>query len=107
MMRFVLAVLLTAASIVGLAGFVLADGQESTSDSYPVIAQLALRDRTVTITSAPDGYLYSIADPSGAILGASLTEEQMAEQYPELYDALRPAVADEDVKLMMLSPVSR
>lgn len=105
MIRLSIAALLATAVITGLARFGLADSQAPTSDSYPVVAQLALRDRIVTITSAPTGYLYSIADESGAILNAGLTEEQMAEQYPELLDRLRPAVADDDSQLMILAPV--
>ena len=42
MMRFMLADLLTAVSILGLAEFVLTDNQESTSNLYPVVAQLDL-----------------------------------------------------------------
>ena len=105
MMRFMLAVLLTATSMVSLAGFVLADSQESTSNSYPVVAQLEVRNRKVTIKSAPNGYLYTITDPSGAILDTSLTEEQLAERYPELHDMLRPAVADEGAELIILAPI--
>ena len=105
MMRFIVAALLTAAFVSGLAGFVSANSPETTGDSYPVVAQLALRDRTITITSAPEGYLYSVADESGSSLSANLTEEQLAEQYPELRDMLRPAVAEEGSTLMMLAPI--
>ena len=55
-MRFVVATLLAAASLSGLAGLVLANGQEPTNTNYPVVTQLELRDRTVTITLAPNGY---------------------------------------------------
>ncbi|MEM9008675.1 MAG: hypothetical protein AAGE59_34845 [Cyanobacteria bacterium P01_F01_bin.86] len=103
MMRFIVAVLLTAAFVSSVAGFVSADSPEMVNDSYPVVAQLVLRDRTITITSAPEGYLYSVADESGN-LSAGLTESQMAAQYPELLDALRPAVAEEGATLMMLAP---
>ena len=105
MMRFVVIALLAAATISGLAGFGLADSQESTSAPDPVVTQLVLRDRTVTITSAANGYRYSIADESGAILSANLTEGQMAKRYPELLDMLRPAVADDGAELMLLAPV--
>ena len=105
MMRFITAVLLTTAFVSGLAGFVSANNQESVSESHPVVAQLALRDRTITITSAPSGYLYAIADESGTNLSAGLTEAQLAEQYPELLDMLRPAVAEEGSTLMMLAPM--
>ena len=105
MMRYVTAALLTAAFVSGLAGLVSANSQEAVSASHPVVAQLALRDRTITITSAPGGYLYSIADESGTSLSAGLTEAQLAEQYPELLDMLRPAVAEEGSNLMMLAPM--
>ena len=104
MARFRLAALLTALSVTGLTGLALADYPES--DSLPVIAQLQLRDRTVTITSHPDGYLYSIADQSGAVLSAAMTEQEIAEQYPEVFELLQPAIADgEDTELMMLAPM--
>ena len=105
MMRFVVMTLLAAASISGLAGFVSADSPESTSAPYPMVTQLVLRDRMVTITSAPNGYRYSIADGSGAILSADLTEAQMAKRYPELLDMLQPAVADDGGELMILAPL--
>lgn len=104
-MRFIVTALLAAALILGLAGFVLADTQEPTSNPYPVVAQLELRNHIVTITSAPNGYLYSIADESGSILSKYLTEEQFAEQYPELLDMLRPAVADESTQVIILAPI--
>ena len=104
-MRFLLVTLLATVSVSSLAGFVLADNEPSIEDTYPVVAQLQLRDRTVTITSAPAGYQYTIADESGAVLSAELTEDQLAEQYPELVDMLRPAVAGEGSGLMMLAPI--
>ncbi|MBD2258445.1 hypothetical protein [Pseudanabaena sp. FACHB-2040] len=107
MKRFIVASLLAVASIVSLAGLGQADSEAPVADTYPVVAQLALRDRTVTITSAPAGYRYTIADEAGAVLSASLTEEQLADQYPELLETVRPAIADDEVsELMMLAPVS-
>ncbi|MEO0534479.1 MAG: hypothetical protein AAF215_11520 [Cyanobacteria bacterium P01_A01_bin.123] len=110
MMRLVLTVLLSTASITGLAGLVFANSEPpvdegSAAEGNPVVAQLVLRDRIVTITSSPTGYLYAVADESGAVLSAGLTEDQLSEQYPGLLDTLRPAVADENSELMMLAPV--
>jgi len=105
MNRLALSIVLTAASTLSLAGLVLANNAPTANESYPVVAQLALRDHTLVITSAPSGYRYSVANTAGSILSANLTERQMAEQYPELLDKLRPAVADENTQLMMLAPL--
>ena len=106
MARFTIAALFTAFSVTGLAGLALAEHPTPESQSLPVIAQLQLRDRTVTVKSDSEGYLYSIADESGTVLSAAITEQEIAEQYPELFDLLQPAVADdEDSELMMLAPM--
>jgi|GEM_PF-3792113 len=104
MIRFMMAASLSALLVSGPATMVVAESQDSQSNAHRVIAQLVLRDRRITIASAPDGYLYSIADKSGIILSANLTETQLAQQYPELFDLLQPAIADEDEKLLMLAP---
>ena len=105
MMRFTVATLLAAGLISGSAGAVSANRQTVESESYPVVGQLVLRDRHITITASPTGNLYVIADEEGTALGASLTEKQLAEQYPELFDLLQPAVAEGGSELMMLAPV--
>lgn len=103
MKRFVLAGLIAAVSVVSWGGAGVADSEAPAANTYPVVAQLGLRDRTITITAAPTGYRYTIADEAGAVLSAGLTEEQLAEQHPELLDTLRPAVAGSS-ELMMLAP---
>ncbi|MGD1950139.1 MAG: hypothetical protein ACFB14_10895 [Leptolyngbyaceae cyanobacterium] len=106
MARFTIAALFTAFSVTGLAGLALAEPPTAEPQSLPVIAQLQLRDRTVTVKSHSDGYLYSIADESGTVLSAAITEQEIAEQYPELFDRLQPAIADnENTELMMLAPM--
>ncbi|MFG6095741.1 hypothetical protein SPB21_10840 [Leptothoe sp. ISB3NOV94-8A] len=106
MARFAMAALLTAVSVTGLTGLALAEDVTRQPETMPVVAQLQLRDRTVTITSHPKGYLYSVADESGAVLNAALTEQEIAEQYPDLFDLLQPAVADDgNAELMMLAPI--
>ena len=105
MIRFMMTASLATILISVSTEIVLADSQESQSDAYPVIAQLVLRDHRIRITSAPSGYLYSIADKLGIILSADLTEDQLAQQYPELIELLQPAIADEDAELLMLAPI--
>ncbi|MEO1070392.1 MAG: hypothetical protein AAFW95_14980 [Cyanobacteria bacterium J06638_6] len=104
MMRLMVAAALVTASTLSLAGLAWADRQQVLDETYPVIAQLELRDRTVTITAAPQGRLYAIADETGEILSAGLTEEQLAEQYPDLADLLQPAIAEDGTGLFMLAP---
>ena len=95
---------LSAILVLGLAMMGVAGSQDSQSDADRVIARLVLRDRKITIASTPDGYLYSIADKSGIVLSAGLTDSQLAQQYPELFELLQPAVASEDEALLMLAP---
>ncbi|MEO0407891.1 MAG: hypothetical protein AAF289_11120 [Cyanobacteria bacterium P01_A01_bin.135] len=103
MKRLLAGILLATAVSSSLVNLAKADQQQTSSES-PIIAQLQLRDRTVTITAAPEGHRYSVADESGEILSAALKEEQLAEQYPELFDLLQPAVAEDDLGPLMLAP---
>ena len=105
MTRFTASALLAAVSVFGLTGLAMAENPLTQRASHPIVAQLALRDRTVTITSHPQGYLYSVSDASGAILSAALTEQEIATQYPELFERLQPAIADDNTQLMMLAPL--
>ena len=104
MTQFIAPAMLAAVSVFSLTGLAMAENPLTQNERHPVVAQLALRDQTVTVTSHPHGYLYSVADSSGVILSAALTEPEIAEQYPELFDRLQPAIADGDAQLMMLAP---
>ncbi|MGD1854525.1 MAG: hypothetical protein ACFB2W_09755 [Leptolyngbyaceae cyanobacterium] len=108
MAKVIPAVLVTAALVSGLATLTAAEQRSiQSNDTAPVISQLAFRDRTVTITSHPSGYRYSVADASGTILSAALSEQEIADQYPDLFELLQPAVAgDDDADLMMLAPLT-
>lgn len=96
---------LTVIALSSSAELALAGNTEDPSVIYPAIGQLELRDRKVTITSAPEGYLYSITDESGTILNANLSEDGLAEQYPELLELLQPAIAGHEAEIMMLAPM--
>lgn len=67
------------------------------ADEQPVITQLVMRDRVITITSDSDGILYSISTKDGTVLEANLSEAQLQAKYPEVYDHVRPAIADKEV----------
>ena len=106
MFRFTMLILASSAAIAVLDSAIsTAAGDQTIEDNTPpVISQLELRSHKVIITASPQGSLYSIADESGMTLSAALTEDRLAEEYPELYELLQPAVANQDAELMMLAP---
>ncbi|MEM6519416.1 MAG: hypothetical protein AAF892_00465 [Cyanobacteria bacterium P01_D01_bin.71] len=104
MLRLFLAGFIAALLVSGLAKFGLADSPQTVQDSSSVVTRLAFRDRTVVVTAAAEGQRYAVLGESGDTLQANLTEEQFSQQYPELYELMRPAVADDDAQLMMLAP---
>ena len=106
MIRFLMAASLATILVSSPAEIVFADSQKAQSDGYPVIARFVLRDRKISIISASDGYLYSIADKSGTILSANLTEDQLVQQYPGLLELLKPGIANEEAELLMLAPIA-
>ncbi|MDB9528426.1 hypothetical protein PN498_20710 [Oscillatoria sp. CS-180] len=108
MARFTLIALLMAILVSSAASLAVAESPQDQQENAPVIAQLQLRDHTVVITSDDQGKFYSVYDNSGTSLSAGLTEQEIADQYPELFDLLRPAIADGEngELMMMLAPVS-
>ena len=66
----------------------------STRAEEPVaITRLVMRDRVVAITSSSDGLQYSGLTKSGTVLVANLSEAQLAQKHPEVYEQVRPAIA--------------
>lgn len=61
-----------------------------------VISRLVMRDRIITISSQPTGLVYSVSSKDGTVIDASLSEAQLVAKYPEVYDHLRPAIANPD-----------
>jgi hypothetical protein len=76
-------------------------GQPST------ITRLLLRDRVITITSAQSELRYSVETSDGQVLAHDLTEAQLEARHPDLYQQIRPAIAQpQDVEpLWMIAPV--
>ncbi|NEQ44773.1 MAG: hypothetical protein F6K00_14905 [Leptolyngbya sp. SIOISBB] len=109
MKRFVLVGFLATLLVSALAIEGTADSSESPSPSAsasdPIVVRLALRDRMVIVTAAQVGRQYSVLETSGEVLHADLSENQFAEQYPELAELLQPAIAETNSELMMLAPV--
>ena len=73
-MRYLgLATAIAVTTLLGLSGLGVANEPEATPVASAVITQLVLRDHTVTLTSAPAGYLYTVTDSAGTVLNADLT----------------------------------
>lgn len=88
-MRLALFITLTLSFVGAIATAVRAENRST-------ITQLELRDRIVKITSSSQGLNYSVLFQDGAMLDANLDENQLAEKHPELYERVRPAVAQEN-----------
>lgn len=69
----------------------------ATRASEPLaITRLVMRDRVVAITSGPDGLQYSVTMKDGTVLDANLSEAQLAQKHPVVYEQVRPAVASRE-----------
>ncbi|NJK52813.1 MAG: hypothetical protein HC936_08205 [Leptolyngbyaceae cyanobacterium SU_3_3] len=68
---------------------------------------LLLRDRVITITSAQNKLRYSVETRDGQVLADDLTEAQLEARHPELYQQIRPAIAQPQAvePLWMIAPV--
>jgi hypothetical protein len=55
-----------------------------------------MRDRVVAITSGSDELQYSVIMKDGTVLDANLSEAQLAEKHPVVYEQVRPAIASSE-----------
>lgn len=51
-------------------------------------------DYVVSVTQLEDGAVYSVSSPDGRELEAGLSEQELAEKYPELYARAQSAEVD-------------
>lgn len=58
------------------------------------ITRLVMRDRIVIITSSSAGLQYSLLTQDGTVIAANLSEDQLAQKHPDVYEQFRPAIAD-------------
>ena len=63
------------------------------SDSF---AAARSADRVVTIKNSPNGLSYTVSTQNGTVLDAQLNEAQLQAKYPEVYDNIRPAIANSE-----------
>ena len=60
---------------------------------HPVIVHIVSRDESITISSGPDGLLYSLAGERGQVLIADASGDDFARLRPELYRSIRQYIA--------------
>jgi hypothetical protein len=68
-------------------------GNEAVAPQGPVIVRLVGQHQTVTVTSGPDGPLYTAQTKDGRTIVANATLAQLRTQSPELYQFIEPAMA--------------
>ena len=62
-------------------------------DGKPVIVHLVSRDHVVSVTSSPDGPLYSAKTKDGVMVASGVTLEQLRANHPAVYRQLHPAIS--------------
>ncbi|MEA2734120.1 MAG: hypothetical protein QOE14_571 [Humisphaera sp.] len=58
-----------------------------------VIVSIVSQHQTITVTSSPNGLLYSLKDPQGHVQIADATPAKFAELQPELYQQIQHYIA--------------
>ncbi len=62
-------------------------------DGRPVIVHLVNRDHVVSVTTGPNGPLYSAKTKDGVMVASGMTLEQLRESHPDVYRRLHPAMS--------------
>jgi hypothetical protein len=59
-----------------------------------VIGHLKTRDQVISITTGPDGPLYTIRSKEGQEIAIHLTKEELATRFPDLHEKIEKSMAD-------------
>jgi hypothetical protein len=59
----------------------------------PVIVRLVGQHQTVTVTSGPDGPLYTAEDGDGKLIVANASLRELRQDHPEVYQFIEPSFA--------------
>ena len=70
----------------------IAPNASRTVTDSPVIVSLASRDNIITISSGPNGIVYSVADKQGRVLHRDLSEKELQAKVPDLYRVIKNAI---------------
>ncbi|NJM72481.1 MAG: hypothetical protein HC862_21240 [Scytonema sp. RU_4_4] len=60
------------------------------------LTTLVMRDRVITIKNSPNGLSYTVSTQDGTVLDTQLSDAQLQAKYPEVYDTVRPAIANSE-----------
>jgi hypothetical protein len=63
------------------------------SPRYPMIVRLKSRHYSITISAAPRGPVYSVANSGGEMLVENLSLDALHTAHPDLYSLVAPALA--------------
>ncbi|WP_017316353.1 hypothetical protein [Mastigocladopsis repens] len=84
---------ISAVTLLILAFSILFTTATHASEHLP-LTTLVMRDRVITINFGSNGLLYTVSTQDGTVLDAQLSDAQLQAKYPEIYDDVRPAIAD-------------
>ena len=77
---------------VALASPAIAPNASRTVTDSPVIVHLASRDNIITISSGPNGAVYSVTDKQGHVLHRDLSGKELQAKAPDLYRVITNAI---------------
>jgi len=60
---------------------------------YPIITKLVGRHQTIVVSAGPQSALYSIQSPTGQVLLANASFEELRDKHPEYFRYIQPVVA--------------
>jgi len=67
------------------------------------ITKLSLRDYNVAIATTSSGLTYTIEDKNGKLVAKELSEKQLQAAHPQVYEAIKPAIAKDTIMDASLS----
>lgn len=66
-----------------------------TAVQYPIITKIVGRHQTIVISAGPKSALYSIQSPTGQLLLANASFEELRDKHPEYFRYIQPLVAND------------
>jgi hypothetical protein len=66
------------------------------ASEHQPLTTLIMRDRVITIHNDSKGLSYTVRTQDGTVLDAQLNEAQLQAKYPDVYDTVRPAIANSE-----------
>lgn len=73
---------------------VVSQPEEGKQSKGSVIGCLKTRDQVITITTGPDGPLYTIKSKEDRLIALNLSGEELATRFPALHEMMEKSLAD-------------